>query len=363
MRSIQYQIALGVVATTATVGALIGTLVVGKNSPWYYVIFIALIPAVFTALLVRVSYREGRTAYRKVRIALAGIPQVGKTVYLNVLFDTLQTDPTLPFGFAPSSETINRVLSVMTSLSAGKWITKTPSDYLYLYSARLSLQRATISGRPARGHEYQLEVADAAGEQIGEFVPGERSYTAKTSYYSYTLESDALFLFIDYPAIEPSAVTVTEPAGSLSYQVNDLIFVIQAVADAAKVGPSQLLDNPVAIIITKCDLDKRVRMAEKPLKTVADIATELSGTMDDLPGVISEFTDPRSRAELSRLIAVARARCKWVGLFTVSSVGPPPGPSNRPDMPPDQIHPINVSAPLRWMLETQPRKIGRLVRE
>jgi hypothetical protein len=83
-------------------------------------------------------------------------------------------------------------------------------------------------GQRRLGRTYQLEVADVAGEQLAEFVPGEKQYAAKGSYYQYVLDSDALFLFIDYPAVDPH---YGPPAAPLPRQVDNLIFVIQAMAD------------------------------------------------------------------------------------------------------------------------------------
>jgi hypothetical protein len=307
---------------------------------------------------------RSRVAYRKIRIALVGAPRVGKTVYLTVLFDLLQSDRSLPFGFAPDPETINRVLGTMDAFSEGRWIGRTPSDYLYLYSARLSLQRSKAVRGSERNREYRLEIADVAGEQVGEFVPGERQYSDKTSYYSYARGSDGLFLFIDYPAIDRESIpTEVQP---LSRQINDLIFVIQSVADAAGIGPDRRLESPVAIIITKCDLALISRSAidghphleqtdRDYLAWLTTALTDTDGTLEETVGLFPVST----RNDLSRLFSVATARCRWVALFAVSSVGPTPDP----DRPPQHIQPVNVAAPLTWMLEPRHAQIGRLVRE
>lgn len=365
---------IGLFATlVAGLTAILDVLLTARNSDTGSTVInsvIAGIAVILTISTAAITWLDrSRVSYRKIRISLVGAPRIGKTVYLTVLFDVLQSGRAAQFNFAPDPETINRVLGSMSAFAEGKWIARTPSDYLYLYSARISLHNSA-KRRSERGKEYRLEIADVAGEQVGEFVPGERQYSEKTSYYSYTRGSDGLFLFIDYPAIdknvvEPKKRPNVRPTQPLARQVNDLIFVIQSVADAAGLGPNKLLESPVAIIITKCDLayTSSSDIAGRPgaytqMDYLEKVTEQFTNTDGDLYATIEKFPVD-ARKELDRLIAVARARCRWVALFAVSSVGPSEGQA----LPPEHIRPINVAAPLAWMLEPRPTQIGRPVRE
>ena len=290
----------------------------------------------------------GSAVPRRIRVALVGTPGAGKTVYLTALFDCLQTTPNLPFGFAPTSETINRVLETLSGFAQGHWIASTPSDYLYLYTAQLSPKRRSF-GLPGLGRvEYDVEFADVAGEQVAEFVPGEQKWLERTSYYRYALQSDALFLFVDY-----NAAINGKPTGnrSLAEQVNDLIFVIQAVAEASGAGPAKPLEKPVVIIITKCDLAEQVTTVKDSLRALRDVTEDLTISANEFQTVQTGL-----QREFNRLVAVAEARCKNVAIFGVSAVGPIGGI----DKPPSHIQPVNVTPPLFWMLTRAQR--GRLVR-
>jgi hypothetical protein len=323
----------------------------GNSSDWYSFglpIAFALIGTI-PALAV-LSRDRDRVAYLKVRIPLVGVPGVGKTVFLNVLFNELQRTS----GFALDPETASRVLGTMNALSDGRWVTKTPDDFLYIYSARISSSWAGRSRRRGPA-EYRLEMADVAGEQIGEFVPGQRHYRERSAYYRYALDSDALFFFIDYPALELRA---GEPAEQLTRQTNELIFVIQAVADYAKVGPSERLDRPLAIIITKCDLAAGIPIADgrDPLIAISFPPGE-SYTEDRMESLLRHFDSSAAREEMRRLISIARARFNRVGVFGVSSVGRLDADGSLPE----RIAPVNVENPLNWVLSARPRRLGELV--
>jgi GTPase SAR1 family protein len=263
-----------------------------------------------------------RTVTSQVRVAIIGAARVGKSVYVTSLMDYLQTSGGgLGFAFAPTSETTQKVHAVLAGYRQRQWMGSSPSERMYFYDARVAPLRRSGVARLLSSTEYELRLADAAGAQLQEFVPGQSRWDMKTSYHDYAVASHALFLFIEMSALREASTQQSE--SPVADQINDLIFVLQDICEERELGPASQLESPVAVVITKCDL---------------------FASSDDIPDLAAQLSSESQ--ELRRFLAFAEARCRWVKVFCVSSTGP----LNEPGEPPTTIHPINVSAPLVWAL-------------
>jgi hypothetical protein len=325
----EFLISLGGFISALLIGSVVAFATKFGTSEWaiYLGAGVALLATLGTGLIG--TRTASRTQIRHVRIALVGAPGVGKTVYATSLFDRLQFLGDSNLGFAPIIDTVGRVNETLGLIAEGKWPPSTASDYLYLYRAAVAENGRTTISRLAGRRRYEVEVADVAGEQLAEFVPGAPAWVDKTRFYRYAVSSDVLFLFLDFGTVE-------ENGKDLYRQVNELIFVVQATCEEAGVGPSDRLEKPVALIVSKSDRSRH-----------------FDGRRESFQRVRHEVMEAMLGTELSRLVEMLRARCRWSAVFPVSATGEVLFVNGVSVVEGGRLRPVAVATPLFWALHNR----------
>jgi hypothetical protein len=273
----------------------------GAKSAAVLAVSLSLTAAVTGALVVM------RSSSRPIslRIALVGAPQVGKTVYANVLYELL-LDARGPRGlrFTPESSSARSVVSTMRGLSRGEWPKSTRTDGVYQYRGLIERGGTNALSRLTNGgHAYRLEIGDAAGELWVELAEdGEaQEEIIESNFFEYALESDVLFLFIS------SEHMVRDPR-RVRKDVDDIIGVLRLLSAAG--GASRPL-TPIALLVSKSDLLSAVE--RRVLDSIQ--GAKLNAQSDPLDAGFEE-----SLAQVQRLYEVAARLNPSVRFFTVSSL-------------------------------------------
>ncbi|MUL04220.1 hypothetical protein GNP89_18830 [Aliivibrio fischeri] len=244
------------------------------------------------------------------RAFLIGQPRAGKTVYLSVLFDELQTYFSKKVDFQPSgSETVEKVNSNLTYLRKGLWLPRTEVNTAFYFRAR-----ASIGGGFLKQH-YTVEVGDYAGEHIDEFNSSSEMWLHKTDYFKYALSSDALMFCIDGEVLYSNDIEKIEESQSM------LIGAYQMLLTETQNKAGEGFSTPVALLLLKSDLFASDKKAIASLNEKYD-----------------------------RLLNLMQKKSKYFEIFSVSSVG-----ITNNGMPSAEIKPTNVCSPMLWLLSKNKR--------
>ena len=245
-----------------------------------------------------------------ISMSLVGFPKAGKTVFLTMLFESLQRTNDESIRFFPYGEqTINRVTGDTRRLRKGKWLKPTSQDQVFIYRANTSIKKKSLfQGKIER--KYKIEIADYAGEHIGQFDTSSDRWLHKTDYFNFVIDSDAILFALDIDKY-------FDRKEKFFADLDGIIASIQVLAEK-KGAIYEKLDEPVAILFLKSDL--------------------ISRKIEDTKSDIIEESD--------RLISICRNRFKNVELFFVSSVGK----LNFDFTPRHLLEPSNVVQPLLWIL-------------
>jgi len=264
------------------------------------------------------------TTVKRIRIGLAGLAGVGKTVYVSVLFGELSRGALGErLNFAVAEGTPGAVDDSISVRVEPHNLLKTPRGNLYLYAGNIRTVARSFQQRLFGSREYRIDIADVAGEELYSFPYPETAYTR------FATSSDAILLLVDYPALFGGSSHVT---GRLSDHVDLLSRLLDVTYATTGTRRGRRLKLPVALVITKCDLAPE--FAVDPQVAAAH--------------VISKVRDSEAR----NLITLAETHCRWFEIFAVSALGPlPDGPSAPPALRYADIEPFNVTAPLLWILE------------
>jgi len=235
-------------------------------------------------------------------VALLGRPGVGKTVFLTVLFDELQSGEADGWRFSPyGSETIERVASDVAALRNGEWLAKTAMvDSFFFYRANLVRRGGFLLRR------FKVEIADPAGEYF-DALEGNEAWLHKSSFFKQAIRSDIVFFAVDLPALASAG---GDPALEAS-----LTAALQLLVEEKTSSPGRVLPDPVALLFLKAD----------------------ASPTDEPPDVLAD-------RYLGCFVRVAEQNCQSFKAFALSSTGPLTESGNpRPD-----FEPRKVVAPLLW---------------
>jgi GTPase SAR1 family protein len=242
---------------------------------------------------------------KPLKIAVVGRPRVGKTVFLTVLFDLLQSklDPTVAFQ-AYGVETIEAVNSSLSMLRRGLWLQPTSPNSVFFYRANATIGRGFLANR------YTVEVGDYAGEHLEEFIPSSELWLHKTDYFKYVLGADGIIFCLDGEDF------AKRDRVKIQQSLTDLIVCFQLLLSEKGITADGVLDVPVAVVVLKSDL---------LLKVARPYVIDSVGALDSI-----------------------RHRCKKFDIFFVSAVGAIDS-EGRPTM---DAHTHSVCDPMLWLLKT-----------
>lgn len=261
-------------------------------------VVLVLVYAYAVILVTRVLRRHPSTF----TVAILGFPNSGKTVYITTLFDELQQGKSMRLRLSPYGvDTVEEVGRNLNLLARGLWLPRTASGNVFFF-------RAIASLRPPFPTRIKLEIADFAGEDLGELQPSSERWLHKGNYFKYVMDVDAIMLAIDGQSL------LLEHAETSEETINAFIACIQIISDARGAVGNRRLRVPVALLVMKADLfgDNQVTEIER---------------------------------RLERLNAVCHTRCRYFNVFFVSSTGPLVDGKPRSVRAPSQ-----VVEPLEWLL-------------
>jgi hypothetical protein len=240
-------------------------------------------------------------------IAMLGHPGVGKTVYLTMLFDSLQRGRLQTIRFSPAGrETVERVAENLTVLSNGLWLPGTMIGEVFPFRAHVSRGRGPLT------RQYRLEIADHAGQNTSALDPRSELWLHKADFFKYVIQSDALIIAID------TGTVLRAPQPVVQEVQNSLVAAFQLMVEEKGLSPAGRLKNPVALVFMKGDLAE----------------AQLTRTREQLA------------SRMQRLIDVCSRRCQNFEIFVVSAVGS----VQQDGAPPNVLKPIGVTEPLGWIL-------------
>jgi hypothetical protein len=265
----------------------------------------------FVAVLVSLVGANAILASRLLRrhattltISMLGFPRTGKTVYLTVLFDSLQRAVRPGVQFLPyGRETIEGVAGNLSTLASGHWLPKTAPGSVFFYRANAVLGSGLLRNR------YKVEIGDYAGEAMAELNPADSGWLHKTDYFKYVVQSDAVILALD-------AQTLMTGSFARNQEIqNAFVAAVQVLAEEKGAIENRKLRVPVALLFMKSDI-----------LGIGDRGTLLGS--------------------VQRLIQVCEARCREFQIFFVSATGPLPDSGG----PPQQLKSVDVVDPIVWIL-------------
>jgi hypothetical protein len=246
-------------------------------------------------------------------ISLLGFPNSGKTVFLTVLFDTLQTKISKNLAFVPyGTETIEKTTKDYNTLTSNNWLPRTEVESVFFYRANATLNTASFLNLFTR--RYKIEIPDYAGEKFNELNPSSNTWLHRTDYFDFVISSDAVFLIID-------VIYVLDcfPEHIIEYQ-NSFIAALNVLAEKKGYQETKKIPIPIALIGLKSD-------------------------------VLSRIGSNHVLDKLTKLIDFCHIRCEKFKVFFVSSVGETIyNEAERVHKPPTIIKPSNVEGPLMWAL-------------
>jgi len=297
MKNPVYLIIIAFIAVSLTILGILYKLA----SPDLISAILALIIVGYTAFMFLFLKRNPKT----LRISLLGFPNSGKTVFLTVLFDQINSRRLNGIFFSPwGRETNEKYQEDLLTIKNGAWLQCTSADSVFPY-----LIKASEKG--ILGRRYKIEVADYAGEYTKEFDIRSEKWLHRTEYFNYVTQSDAVFLSIDCSLLK-TAKHQNKDIIEMQTMENAFIVALQMLIEEKRVKVGKKLKTPLAIVFMKYDL-----ILEKP---------------ENLELYVSRLTD------------FCKKRCKNFQIFAVSSVGS----IKKDGSPPKEIKPIGIIQPLIW---------------
>lgn len=245
--------------------------------------------------------------YSPFKVSIVGQPNSGKTVYLTVLFETIQYYKNSNVNFFPyGRETIEQISSDLSILHNGKWLKPTSKESLFFYRAN------AVIGSGLFSKKYTVEIADYAGEYVNEFDSSSESWLHKTDYFKHVVSSDAILFAVDGIILKSGNKT------KINEIQNKLIAAFQVMVDEKGVSADRKLRSPVALLILKSDIFDNIVIDERKIL-----------------------------GYLKRLIIICETKCYNFKTYFVSSVGK----TKLDGSPPEEIKPYNVCEPMIWLLK------------
>jgi hypothetical protein len=259
---------------------------------------------------------------RLVLIAMIGPPISGKTVYIASFFDRLDDCDENSIAILPySADTVVQKDKIMEYLRGNKWPPATSPNTLDWYNARVTFGRTD-----GIRLNYKMQVADFAGEYTHYIMVKPSSMLHNSTWYRVTIDTDALLVVID------GEVLFRGDSKQLEQYSNDMRSTLQILLASKGVDPSEKLRAPVAFVITKSDiLRKMLSRGERP-------------KWDQ----VEEEAINRLETKMPELSKFAKRYLKYYKIFAVSATGD----VDNSGSPPDKIVPENLCKPIIWVMRS-----------
>lgn len=239
--------------------------------------------------------------------SIVGFPHAGKTVYLTMLFDSLQFLKITKIQFSPfGQETIDRVFSDINKLSKGSWLPKTELGTVFYYRAIVNFSDSFFFNR-----KYMIEIADYAGEKTKELTLKNDKWLHKSDYFMQVIRSKVIFFALDCEEL------IDNDYNKINIIQNSFIAALYTIIEKKNLSEKQILDTPICLLFLKSDLLKSHNI-------------ESSLILD----------------KVNNLLYMLDEKCDYFKYFFVSSVGKVT--SN--NLPPAKLLPENVIDPFSWAL-------------
>jgi hypothetical protein len=274
-----------------------------------------LVGSLITTLLFYIS----RFLYKNptlVTMSILGFPSTGKTVYLTIAFDELQRAHDKEISFSPySTETVEQVMNNINILNKGRWLNPTELGSIFPFRANASIGSGLFMKR------YKIEIADYAGQKLGELLPENAMWLHKTDYFKYVVQSDVVFFAFDCALFNSAEESMIEEIQ------NAFVAALQILAESKGATENLKLKIPIAVIFLKADL-------------IID---------SSLTKVSPDLAKKRERYYInvvSRMFEVFENRCEHFSYYFISSVGK----LGSEGEPPKNLSPVNVVNPIKWAL-------------
>lgn len=304
--------------------------------------------AYLLAYIVRTFNKNATT----LTFSVLGLPSTGKTVYLTILFDVVQSNEYTEISFSPyGEETIEQVHHDLNMLFSGEWLKPTRPDTVNYYRANVTIGVGSFGLTSKR---YKVEIADYAGEHIDEFNPTHERWLHKTSYFRYVTESEGVFLALDADFL------LRASKSQIEIVQNAYVSALQVMIEKKGVPENRKMQTPVAVILLKSDLLPRVEIVSDDNKTskhrihkhkhkdTSEIKSRIPESEYSLK--LDESLKTEVFQKIPRLLRVLEKRCKNLQIFFISSTG-----GGDKEKPPKQIRPSNVSDAIIWMIKMKSR--------
>ena len=293
---------------------------------------------------------------RSCLIALVGAKESGKTVYMTVLVHELMhrlgedlnaaisgADDDTRLRFAGDYEQpLYRDARLLASTKTAAARDRAPLVFRFTTEGRGSMLSRNGTGEPQR---TLLSFFDTAGEDL-------RSAQSVEENVQYLAAADGILLLLDplqmrgARRLAAPGTLLPTPSAAGDEPANVLENVTDLVMAKQRVGASQRIRKPLAVVFTKMDALLHDLKETSPLLR-PPAHTPYFDERDSLD-VHTEIQRLLARWEGSRIDQIAQKNYRAYRYFGVSALGETPTPDNR--VSPRGIRPYRVTGPFTWML-------------
>lgn len=268
------------------------------------------------------TFREGSgKRVFPARIALAGPPGAGKTVYANLSSKALSEIGLGSMQFTASTRTTQRVSRVIQALRYDQWPRSTTDDGLTLFQGLLRAPRSLLE-RLMGGHtDIDLELADSAGELWRELAHGfevrgyedasDRGFPLReSSFFEYVANAHAVLYLL------PADALLGDPA-SVKGMVDEFLTLVEILRDLeVRRGSSP---KRFGLVVAKADLlsNAEAHLLSQLIESASEFSLELAAEKSgpDLPPGFKQ-----SILQIERFVASGRRNRDTVRVFAVSAI-------------------------------------------
>lgn len=239
VRDARLRVTLAISTLIASVTALIIFQSTGSKSLfplWVVSAVIGVSLGVVTIIVTLLVIDYRRTVVRfPYRMAVTGLPEVGKTVFSVLLFDSLMNERLPTLSFTGEAKTVISVYQAIRNLPSGRWPLKTVPGNVSMYTGEIQ------DGKDGR-KIIDLAVGDTAGEYWLNFNRA-GSAADEDPYLEFVITSDAIMHLLPIDRI-------TNPDSFAEFVRNELTDLELAARLRVGLGPPL----PLLIVVSKADL-------------------------------------------------------------------------------------------------------------